>query len=123
MTILTAARCWRSIFLHLGFDVTTAVNGTDGVACAELGKPDVILMDLAMPGLIDGWEATRMIRQRPACRDSHILAVTAHALPAYHQLTMHAGCHAVILKPVDLPTLSAMVQQFADCKPIAPRSA
>ncbi len=108
---------------YSGFDVTTAENGADAVTYAELRTPNVILMDLSMPGLIDGWEATRMIRRRPACRDSHVIAITAHAFPAYHELAMHAGCHAVMVKPVDLDAVSAMIQQFAKWSSAAPRSA
>lgn len=108
---------------HQGFDVSTALDGADAVTLAELRTPDVILMDLSMPGLIDGWEATRMIRRRPACRDAHIIAVTAHAFPAYHDLAMHAGCRAVVVKPVDLEKLSAMVHEFAQWSSTSPRTA
>lgn len=96
-----------------GFTVVEASNGADAVTCAETHRPSVVLMDLAMPGLIDGWEATRMIRRRPLPQTPAIIAVTAHSVPQYHELARHAGCRAVVVKPVDLNALAILVEQMA----------
>ena len=97
----------------LGFEVTEASNGADAVTCVELHRPAVVLMDLSMPGLIDGWEATRMIRAKGQSAAPVIIAVTAHAFRPYHDMALHAGCRAVVLKPVDFPALAALIEQFA----------
>jgi CheY-like chemotaxis protein len=96
-----------------GFTVVEASNGADAVISAETHLPSVILMDLAMPGLIDGWEATRMIRRRPLAQTPAIIAVTAHSFRQYHELARHAGCRAVVVKPLDLNALAILVEQMA----------
>jgi two-component system cell cycle response regulator DivK len=94
-----------------GFEVTTAENGADAVTRAEEVRPAVVLMDLVMPGVLDGWEATRRIKSHPTLNATVVIAVTAHALPADVQKAMHAGCHAVVVKPYDLQALAASVER------------
>ena len=93
-----------------GFDVTTAADGVVAVTRAEQIHPQVVLMDLALPGIIDGWEATRRIKTSPMTKDTVVIAVTAHAFPHDQQKAMHAGCHAVVTKPVDVAKLAALVE-------------
>jgi CheY-like chemotaxis protein len=100
----------------VGFHVIEASNGADAVTSAEVHKPSVVLMDLSMPGLIDGWEATRMIKRRPFGRAPVVMAVTAHAFPAYHEMARYAGCQGVFVKPIDVEELARVVEQV-----IAPR--
>jgi len=95
-----------------GFVVTTAANGEDALARAATGRPSVVLMDLAMPGPVDGWEATRRIKAHPLLRDTIVIAVTAHAFPAGRQAALHAGCHLVFLKPIDVPAVAAVIERI-----------
>jgi two-component system, cell cycle response regulator DivK len=100
-----------------GFEVTTAVTGIDAVTVARRVRPQVVLMDLAMPGLMDGWEATRRIKTDPSLRDTVVMAVTAHAFPPEREKAMHAGCQAVFTKPCDLPMIAAHVDRtIRDCR-------
>jgi two-component system cell cycle response regulator DivK len=84
-----------------GFSVVAAKSGSEAVALAPQIRPSAILMDLGMPD-IDGWEATRRLRQNPDTRDVMIIAVTAHALNREVQAALDAGCDAVVAKPYDL---------------------
>jgi two-component system, cell cycle response regulator DivK len=93
-----------------GFDVTTAANGVEAVTRAEQLRPHLVLMDLALPGIIDGWEATRRIKASPTIKDTVVIAMTARAFPHEQQKAMHAGCHAVVTKPLDFTHLAALVE-------------
>ena len=64
---------------QLGFEVLVASNGKEAIETASQAKPDVILMDLRMP-VMDGWEATRALRQTAWGKDLPVVAVTAHAM-------------------------------------------
>ena len=94
-----------------GFEVTTAVTGVEAVEVTEQHRPQVVLMDLALPGVMDGWEATRRIKNDPRLRNTIVIAVTAHAYPEHKQRAIHAGCQAVFTKPYDLPALVAHVEK------------
>jgi two-component system, cell cycle response regulator DivK len=81
-----------------GLEVQLARHGAQAIERALAIRPDVILMDLAMPG-IDGWEATRVLKQHPNTKHIPIIAVTAHTLPGERERAMRAGCDALLTKP------------------------
>lgn len=81
-----------------GFRVATAADGQEAIERAFELQPDVILMDLSLPR-IDGWEATRRLKQDERTRAIPIIALTAHALAAAHDKAKEVGCNAVVTKP------------------------
>ncbi|HSG39747.1 MAG TPA: response regulator [Thermoanaerobaculia bacterium] len=81
-----------------GFRVATAADGLEAMEKAFELRPDVILMDLSLPG-IDGWEATRRLKADERTRDTPIIALTAHALASAHEKAREVGCDAVVTKP------------------------
>ncbi len=83
---------------YQGFRVAVAENGYEALSIAAKLHPDIILMDLSMPGL-DGWEATRRLKMSPATRDIPIVAVTGHAMVGQHEAARQAGCDAYVTKP------------------------
>src|SRR2546425_13175110 len=89
---------------RLEFEVVVAVNGEQGVAMAETEAPDLILMDLRLPG-IDGWEATRRIKAAHATKDIPVIALSAHAMAGDREKAIEAGCDDYDTKPVDFPKL------------------
>jgi CheY-like chemotaxis protein len=92
-----------------GYDVVLAPDGEAGVALAADVRPDLILMDMSLPG-IDGWEATRRIRGEPALRHIPIIALTAHAMTGDREAATAAGCDDYDTKPVELPRLLAKMR-------------
>ena len=82
-----------------GYDVATAEDGQEALDKTASLLPDVILMDLSLPG-IDGWEATRRLKQDARTKHIRIIALTAHALPSAHERARAAGCDVVVTKPV-----------------------
>jgi two-component system cell cycle response regulator DivK len=89
---------------RLGFEVVVAANGEQGVAMAETEAPDLILMDLRLPG-IDGWETTRRIKAAPATKAIPVIALSAHAMAGDREKALEAGCDDYDTKPVDFPRL------------------
>lgn len=83
-----------------GYDTLLAVDGEEGVAMARAERPDLILMDIMLPG-VDGYEATRQIREAGAHGSSvPIIALTAHALSEDREKALNAGCDGYHAKPV-----------------------
>jgi two-component system, cell cycle response regulator DivK len=89
---------------RLGFEVVVAADGEQGVAMAETEAPDLILMDLRLPG-IDGWETTRRIKAAPATKAIPVIALSAHAMAGDREKALEAGCDDYDTKPVDFPRL------------------
>ncbi len=87
-----------------GFEIVMAVDGQAGVEKAGSEKPDLILMDMSLP-VMDGWEATRRIKNDPATRSIPVIALTAHALTEDRERALAAGCDDFDTKPVELPRL------------------
>jgi CheY-like chemotaxis protein len=87
-----------------GFTVIIANDGEQGVAMAASEQPDLVLMDLSLPGL-DGWEAARRIKAAPETSRIPIIALTAHVMPGDREKALGAGCDEFDTKPVDLPRL------------------
>ena len=92
------------------FEVLTAKDGEKGCVLAAAEQPDVILMDLEMP-VVDGWEATRRLRDNPQTRDIPIIALSAHALAGERDKALAAGCDEFDTKPIEFDRLVATVQR------------
>lgn len=84
---------------HSGYRVLQATDAPTGMALAREHRPQLILMDMQLPGM-DGLEATRALRSDPATRDIKIVALTAFAMKGDEERMLHAGCDAYIAKPI-----------------------
>ena len=92
-------------------EMIEAVTGDEGVATAEKERPDLILMDIQLPGL-DGYEATRRIKANPALRHIPIIVVTSYALSGDDVKAFEAGCDAYVTKPFVPRDLLAKVREY-----------
>jgi two-component system, cell cycle response regulator DivK len=101
----------RDVLTKVGYEVIEAVTGEEGVAFAELHRPDLILMDIQLPGL-DGYEATRRIKANPALCHIPIIAVTSYALSGDDIQALEAGCDAYVTKPFNPRELRAKIREF-----------
>jgi CheY-like chemotaxis protein len=87
-----------------GFQVITALDGEGAIRAAREEKPDLILMDMGLPG-VNGWDATRKIKENPETRHIPVVALTAHAMHGDRDQARQAGCDAFETKPVELERL------------------
>ncbi len=88
-----------------GFDVAYAHDGPAGVDMAESESPDLVLMDISLGELMDGWEATRKIKANDATAGIPVIALTAHALASDRDKSLESGCVDFDTKPVDFARL------------------
>ena len=91
------------------FEVIIAVDGQAGINMATMESPDLILMDLSLP-VIDGWEATRRIKDDVATQSIPVIALTAHAMAGDEQKALAAGCDDYDTKPVNFKRLLGKIE-------------
>jgi len=97
-----------------GYTVDTALDAESAIVAIRNNHPDVILMDIQLPG-IDGLELTRRLKADPATRDIVIVAVTAYAMKGDQAKALAAGCDDYITKPIDTRTLpETIARHLAD---------
>ena len=94
-----------------GFQVVVAADGAAGVEAAIRERPDLVLMDMSLP-VVDGWQATRMIKADPATSAIPVMALTAHALKEDRERALEAGCDEFETKPVDLDRLLGKIESL-----------
>jgi CheY-like chemotaxis protein len=93
------------------FEVLVAEDGERGCEMATQEKPDLILMDLELPG-VDGWEATRRLKANPETRAIPVIALSAHALAGSREKALAAGCDEFDTKPVEFERLLGKVRKL-----------
>ncbi len=95
-----------------GYTVLLAVDGLEGVTAVQTHRPDIVLMDLSLPG-IDGYEATRRLKADIETAAIPVIALTAHAMPEDRQRALDAGCDEYDTKPIDLERLLGKITALA----------
>ena len=101
----------RDVLEYQGFEVLTAMSGEEGVAVASSSSPDLVLMDLQLPG-IGGHEALLRMRSDPRCREIPVVAVTAFAMKDDIERAEQAGFDGYIAKPISVRALPAQLAPF-----------
>lgn len=96
-----------------GFDVKVAMNGREGVDWAKTLLPDLIVMDLNLPGL-DGWEATRRLKTQAETKHIPIIVLTAHTSDKSRNRAFESGCDEYATKPVDFAGLIEKIRSILD---------
>jgi CheY-like chemotaxis protein len=91
-----------------GYEVTTASDADDAIASIGKTPPDLILMDVQLPG-IDGLELTRRLKADPSTKPIVIIAVTAYAMKGDQEKALAAGCDDYVTKPIDTRALPVTV--------------
>jgi CheY-like chemotaxis protein len=102
---------YRTILEHFGYRVVEARNGEDGIRAARGDHPDLILMDISIP-IIDGWEATKILKADPATSQIPIIALTAHALATDRAKAGEVGCDGYLAKPCEPRRVVQEVKRF-----------
>ena len=93
-----------------GYDFVTASNGREAIDLARGANPDLILMDLAMPGM-DGWTATKTLKADDALNNIPVIIVTGHVTSSDISLAQAMGCNDVVSKPIDYHVLMGKIGQ------------
>lgn len=92
-----------------GYEIAMAVDGQEAINVARETVPDIILMDMSLP-VLDGWEATRRLKEDQKTRHIPIVALTAHAMADDERKARDAGCDDFDTKPIELPRLLEKIE-------------
>ncbi|NOZ56290.1 MAG: response regulator [Calditrichaeota bacterium] len=98
-----------------GFSVHSATTAEEGIQLARTTQPDLILMDVGLPGM-DGLEAARILKNDPRTRGIPLVALTAHAMRGDRERALAAGCDGYITKPIDTRTFVRDVHRFVSAQ-------
>jgi two-component system cell cycle response regulator DivK len=101
----------RDLLEYEGYDVRVARTGEDAVTLAVKDPPDLVLMDLQLPG-IDGMEALRRLRESPRTVDIPVVAVTAQAMKQDRERVLQAGFNGYVEKPISVRAFPDQVRRF-----------
>ena len=93
------------------FRVLEAATGVDALTAVKNGRPDVILMDLALPGL-DGFETIRRVRKIDGFQNTPIIVLTAYSGPSIYEAARRAGTNYFMAKPIDFDELAELLRQI-----------
>ena len=104
-------RIVRDLLAASDYALIEAKTGEEGLALAEQERPDLILMDIQLPGL-DGYEVTRRIKANPTLSHIPIIAVTSYALSGDEQKAYAAGCDDYVAKPFSPRALMAKIREY-----------
>ena len=94
-----------------GFEVVMAEDGAKGVDMSKSENPNLILMDLSLP-IMDGWEATSIIKADGSTKDIPIIVLTAHAMAGDREKALEAGADEYDTKPIDFKRLLGKIKDF-----------
>jgi two-component system, cell cycle response regulator DivK len=101
----------RDVLEYAGYDVRVARTAEDGITLAVKEPPDLVLMDLQLPG-IDGTEALRLLRENPRTADIPVVAVTAQAMKQDRERALDAGFDGYVEKPISVRAFPDQVRSF-----------
>lgn len=93
------------------YQLLVARDGISGVETALNERPDLVLMDMSLPGL-DGWEACRQLKSNQALKSTPIIGLSAHAMDGDAEKALRAGCDDYLTKPVDEDQLFAKLEFY-----------
>lgn len=99
-----------------GYDVVAAPDGMTGVEMARAQRPDLVLLDIQIPGM-NGYAVARALRMVDSLRDVPIIAVTSYAMVGDREKCLAAGCTGYIEKPINPDTFAAEVASFGAAEP------
>ena len=103
----------RLLLERAKYEVLAATDGLAGLEIARKERPDIILLDLAMPEM-DGWEVAREIKANILTKDIPISAVSAHGMPKDRERAYHAGCETFIVKPFSIAKLIDEIENLTE---------
>jgi len=107
----TNAQLLKDVLGVRGYKVDIVMNGDDALKTLDVTHPDIILMDVQLPGM-DGLEVTRILKNNPKTRDIPVIAITAYALKGDRDMAMQAGCDEYMSKPINTRELPKMVERL-----------
>lgn len=107
---------YATFLRHHGYEVLEVEDGREALRVAEEATPDLILLDISLPGL-DGWGVAERLKDGASTREIPVIALTAHALPEDYDRARELGCDAYLPKPVRPQRVAEEVRRIVDADP------
>ncbi|HBI41655.1 MAG TPA: hypothetical protein DDY78_02215 [Planctomycetales bacterium] len=107
-----AADCIALLLRHAGHDTEVAADGPSALAAAEANAPDVVLLDIGLPGWMDGWEVARRMQDWPTFKRPLVVALTGHGDDEDRRRSAEVGIDLHLTKPVDAGQLQKLLSRF-----------
>jgi two-component system, OmpR family, response regulator len=107
-----AADCIALLLRHAGHDAELAADGPSALAAIEANPPDVVLLDIGLPGWMDGWEVARRLQDWPTFKRPLVVALTGHGDDEDRRRSEEAGIDLHLTKPVDAGQLKKLLSRF-----------
>jgi CheY-like chemotaxis protein len=104
-----AVEMMQNLLVQYGHELRVAFDGPSALRACEEFEPDVVFLDIGLPGM-DGYEVAQRLRQLPACRSIQIVAVSGYARDEDRNRALASGCTTHLAKPFDVETLSKIVE-------------
>lgn len=101
----------RRRLMRRGYDLLLADDGARGLAVIQAEKPDLVLLDMSLPGM-DGWTVAGKVKEKAETAHIPIIALTAHAMRGDRQRALEAGCDDYVSKPIDFELLTQKMQEL-----------
>lgn len=114
-------RLVKKVLMMSGYEVCEATSGDEAIAAVEKAIPDLILMDIRLPGQFNGLETTSRLKDDARMQRIPIVALTASVLERDRRQALAAGCSGFISKPIDISSLPELVEKFITRGAMAPR--
>jgi CheY-like chemotaxis protein len=102
---------FRRRLLRRGYEILLAVDGEEGVLLASEFVPELILLDMSLPGK-NGWAIAKELKSEKRTKDIPVIAITAHAMRGDREKALQAGCDHYVTKPIHFPTLYKAMDKF-----------
>lgn len=104
---------FQDLLESVGYEVKSVEKAEDAITLVRETTPDLILMDLELPGM-DGLTATRILREDKLTRTVSIVALTSHAMPGDRERALLAGCNGYLTKPINVATFRDEISKILD---------
>jgi CheY-like chemotaxis protein len=106
---LDTVRSLALLLREMGHEVEYAINGYAGLEVARRFEPDVVILDLGLPGM-DGFDVCRRMKNDPDLKAVRVVALTGYAQDDYRERALKSGCEAHFVKPIDASTLEKILK-------------
>lgn len=108
---IDSVRTLSLLVAEMGHEVEYAINGYVAIDLARRFRPEIVLLDIGLPGL-DGFDVCRAVKNQPDLKDTRVIVITGYSQPEFRERSVAAGCELHLVKPVDPNALQDILANY-----------